>query len=606
MSVSGIAALVKQNVDILEVIGQVVQLRRAGNRHIGLCPFHQEKTPSFQVDVENQLYYCFGCGSGGDVLSFVMRHQNLSFGDTLKYLAERYHITLPERDDAGGRGWKGTEEGHKEKEQLYDVARVAADYFHRQLRQSGAGRAAGEYIRKRGLPDELVESEKLGFAPPQWDGLVTHLRSLGIDPGLGVKGGLLGQSSGGSGRVYDRFRNRLIFPITDERGRIVAFGGRSLAAGTQDEPKYLNSPETPIYHKGRMLYQLARARSECRQVRQVLLVEGYMDLLSIYASGFYRVVATLGTALTIHQVRLLARTVDEVILAYDGDDAGERAMLKALPLFLQQELAVSCVRFPNGMDPDDFLRANGLEGLQELIANRSDLGAYTLRKILESWDGTTGGKTKVLSTARAALGETRQAVLKAEYARIASERLALSESVIAGELFQGNRTISGNSFSRLREPLHHTLQAQLIEEGVVRVMLKYPEYVDEVRESGAVDYFVESKLKTIAEALLAGSSWSGGKLNAGAVYDSLTGSESQELFTRLLLETGELEDAGTQLKDWLRKLCLREDQIQPAHLHESLRQAEENGDPVQVLEILKQIRNLHSAKKRSKGTADHA
>lgn len=606
MSVSTAAALVKQNVDILDVIGQAVPLRRAGNRHIGLCPFHQEKTPSFQVDVENQLYYCFGCGAGGDVLSFVMRHQNLSFGDALKYLADRYHIVLPERDEPGRGRSEANDANRKEKELLYEVTRVAADYFHRQLLQSTAGREAREYARRRGLSDELIEREKLGFAPPKWDGLLAQLRSLGIGPELGVKAGLLGQSAGGAGRTYDRFRNRLIFPIADEKGSVVAFGGRCLSTDTQDEPKYLNSPETPIYHKGRMLYQLARARSECRQVRQVVLVEGYMDLLSFHACGFFRVVATLGTALTIHQVRLLVRAVDEVVLAYDGDDAGERAMMKALPLFLQQELPVSCVRFPDGMDPDDFLKARGLEGFDELIDARTDLGVYALRKTLESYDGTTGGKSKVLSTARSILGETRQAVMKAEYVRIASERLSLPEKVVDTELFHGGRGEGRTWNPDYRASLRHAPQARLIEEGVVRMMLKYPGYIEEVRDSGAVDFFDEPKLKTIAETLFVAPGSAEGIPNPGAAYDLLPSFELQELFTRLLLDSSELWDAGTQLKDWLQKLCLRKDQFRPMHLQESLRQAEKEGDAARVHEILEQIRNLHSAKKRSKHSADNA
>ena len=198
---------------------------------------------------------------------------------------------------------------------------------------------------RRGLPSKVVESQRLGYAPPRWDGLFEYLKNHGIDPELAAKAGLL-SSKPDSSKFFDRFRNRLIFPIADERGRIVAFGGRSLSEKEQNEPKYLNSPETPLYHKGRMLYQYGPAREACRQIRQVLLVEGYMDLLAFHARNFFRVTATLGTALTSIQVRLLARISDEVVLAYDGDEAGERAMLRSLPLFLPEELPVSCIWFP--------------------------------------------------------------------------------------------------------------------------------------------------------------------------------------------------------------------------------------------------------------------
>ena len=352
MTGSGIATLVKQAVDIVEVIGRAVHLRRSGNRHVGLCPFHQEKTPSFQVDADNQLYYCFGCGTGGDVLSFVMKHQNLTFTDAVKYLSDRYNIPLPQKDHAVRDDLLLASQ--EERKRILAAIECCGGLLLPPASCRPEGRAAREYIAERGLPEEVVESQKLGYAPARGDGLFEHLKKSGIEPALAVKAGLLGQSSNDSSKFFDRFRNRLIFPIRDERDVIVAFGGRILSQDEQNEPKYLNSPETPVYHKGRMLYQYAVARQACRKVRQALLVEGYMDLLAFHAKGFYRVAATLGTALTSQQVRLLSRMCDEVVLAYDGDDAGERAMLRALPLFLAEELSVSCIRFPEGLDPGRF------------------------------------------------------------------------------------------------------------------------------------------------------------------------------------------------------------------------------------------------------------
>ncbi len=250
----------------------------------------------------------------------------------------------------------------------------AADFFYARLHFAPEGRAAREYIDKRGLPAEVVESQRLGYAPQRWDGLFEHLKKNGIEPSLAAKAGLLSQSSSDSSKFFDRFRNRLIFPIRDEHDIIVAFGGRILSQDEQNEPKYLNSPETPVYHKGKMLYQYSSARQACRQERQALLVEGYMDLLAFHAKGFYRVAATLGTALTSQQVRLLSRMCDEVVLAYDGDDAGQKAMLRALPLFLEEELSVSFIRFPDRLDPDDFLKKFGMAEFQNLLGQRGSLG----------------------------------------------------------------------------------------------------------------------------------------------------------------------------------------------------------------------------------------
>ncbi|MEM5787272.1 MAG: DNA primase, partial [Syntrophobacteraceae bacterium] len=403
---SGIATLVKQAVDIVDVIGRAVPLRRSGNRHIGLCPFHQEKTPSFQVDAENQLYYCFGCGTGGDVLSFVMKHQNLTFGDTIKYLSERYNIPLP--NESSGDDSALLLENRREREKLYAAIECAADFFQRELRMSAEGRVAREYIVKRELPPEVVDSQRIGYAPARWDGLLKHLGKSGFEPDLGVAAGLLSKSGSDSTKYYDRFRNRLIFPIADERGRIIAFGGRILSAGEQNEPKYLNSPESAVYHKGRMLYQYGTAREACRQVRQVVLVEGYMDLLAFHARDFHRVAATLGTALTSQQVRLLSRIADEVVLAYDGDDAGERAMLRALPLFLQEEVSISCIRFPSGMDPDDFLKEHGISGFERLLERREELGAYAIGKAVEQWDGSAAGRTTIFAGLQAIFQTVRQ------------------------------------------------------------------------------------------------------------------------------------------------------------------------------------------------------
>jgi DNA primase len=591
---SDLAALVKQAVEIVEVVGQVVPLRRAGSRHVGLCPFHREKTPSFYVDSNNQMYHCFGCGSGGDVLSFVMKHQNLSFVDAIQYLADRYHINLPQRDSFRPESARLSEASKSEQDQLYTLMESATDYFARQLKLSEIGKAARDYVRKRALPPDLVETERLGYALPQWDGLLSHLRSCRIDPGLGVKAGLLATSSRDQGRFYDRFRNRLMFPITDERKRVVAFGGRILSGGTQDEPKYLNSPESPVFHKGRMLYQIARAGEACRQVRQVVLVEGYMDLLAFHAHGFYRVVATLGTALTQHQVRLLSRRVDEVVLAYDGDDAGERAMLRALPLLLQEELAASCIRFPEQMDPDDFLRVKGLAAFEKLVQRREDLGVYAIRKVLQGWDGTITGKAKILAELQPIYRSVRQPVLESEYLRLIADRLAISETDIQRHFRHEAHRPPGRSQTAVPPPAPMRLaQTHSLEENILRMMIQHPEMVEDVKESGAIECFQETGLRSIAEVVIRGFSTADGPFRPGAVYEQLPDSELKDCFTKLLLDPYDLKDARLQLQDWLDALRRRGHKRRRLDLREALRQAEQSGDQVQIRKLLSEIQGLN-------------
>jgi DNA primase len=601
---SDLATLVKQAVDIVEVVGQVVPLRRAGSRHVGLCPFHQEKTPSFYVDSSSQMYHCFGCGAGGDVLSFVMKHQNLSFVDAIQYLADRYHINLPKRDALHPESARLGEAFKSEQEQLFKVMELTTEFFSRQLHLPETGKPARDYLHQRALPPGVVETERLGYALSQWDGLLRHFQGCKIDPDLGVKAGLLARSSRDQDRFYDRFRNRVIFPIRDERSRVVAFGGRILAGAAQDEPKYLNSPESPVFHKGRMLYQFARAREACRQVRQVVLVEGYMDLLAFHAQEFYRVVATLGTALTPHQVRLLSRHVDEVVLAYDGDEAGERAMLRALPLFLQEELAVSCIRFPERMDPDDFLRTKGLPAFEDLVQRREDLGAYAIRKALENWDGTMTGKTKVLAELQPICQGTRQPVLKAEYLRLIADRLSVSEAVIERQLQHEARHLSRPSTApRPLAPLRLS-QSYSLEENILRMMIQDPGMIGKVKESGAIDCFQETGLKSIAQIVIQTAHPPEEEFRPSVVHDRLAESELKECFTRLLLDPFDLSDAPLQLQDWLDALLMRGRKQRSLDLREALRQAEQSGDQVQIRVLLAEIQGLNVSHKRPADTRD--
>ena len=579
------ASLVKDAADIVDVVGQVVKLRRVGNRYLGLCPFHQEKTPSFQVDSQNQLFYCFGCGTGGDVLSFVMKAQNLSFGEALEFLADRYHIRLPSKDPQQQSG-----EHKKELSGHYQALAVAADFFQGQLQHGKAAEVARRYIEQRGLPAHVVEEQRLGYAPNQWDGLLNHLRKAGIDQRVGIETGLLIASS--SDRVYDRFRQRLMFPIADDRGRVVAFGGRSLDGA---EPKYLNSPETPLYHKGRMLYNVARARDACRQVRQVVLVEGYLDLLAFHARGFYRVAATLGTALTAQQVRLLKRFADEVVLLYDGDEAGQKAMFRAAPLFLDEGLAVTCPRLPAGMDPDDFLKDQGLTGFEQLLEQREDLGKVAIGDVLSAWDGTTAGKVSMIERLQPLFDAARQPVVRAEYLRVVAERLDLAEAVVQSQL-QHKRRQPGDrglphvgGVSAAADGPH----PQAIEENILRVVVQYPCLIQKLKDSGAIEHFREGGLRAVAEALSRLDPDHDQKL--AGLYDQLADSEVRAIVTRLVMQEdhyGDLEAACLHFEDRLGALKQRQVRQCRQELLQSIRRAEQEGDSHKVKELLQQFQDI--------------
>jgi DNA primase len=571
----------------------VVALRRVGNRYLGRCPFHQEKTPSFQLDAENQLFYCFGCGAGGDVLSFVMKHQGLSFGEAVQALAERYHVALPQAQRAA------RAHGSKEDRQaLFQVVDLAGRFFSAQLSHSKNGEAARRYLEKRGIPQRVVDEQQLGYAPDRWDGLLQHLKENGVTARMGVQAGLLAVSAGE--RVYDRFRHRVIFPIHDDAGRLVAFGGRSLD-GT--EPKYLNSPETALYHKGRLLYNAGKAREACRQTRQVVLVEGYLDLLAFHAAGFYGVVATLGTALTPQQVRLLARFVDEVVLVYDADDAGERAMVKALPLFLQERLRATCIRLPSGMDPDDFLRTRGFEPFAGLLEGREDLGRYTIGRTLAHWDGTAAGKIKVIEELQPIFATIHDPVAVAEYLRPVAERLALTEGVIQQQL-RHRKVPEGSAAEPAKGVAVATvrdLQAHSLEESIVRLMLQHPALVADVRSAGALEAFQEEKLKAIATLLVRCVQGGVQGFDLHQVLDALGDVELQQLLSRLVLQVRpdeDLEAGRLQLADRLQALTRRQQRLCRLTLLEEIRKAEDSGDAARVRQLLAEMKRLCSAKDR--------
>lgn len=343
--------------DIVDVISERIQVKRAGRNYRALCPFHQEKTPSFNINPERQIYHCFGCGAGGNVITFLMEHDKIGFLDAVRELADRAGIRLPAR---GGPGEGATDDP------VYAANAMALDYFRRSLRSDG-GRAARDFVHDRGLSDEVVDTFALGYAPAGWDGLLRAGGEAGFASSALEEAGLVVARDGGG--HYDRFRDRFMFPLLASGGRAVGFGGRSLG---DQEPKYLNSPETRVYHKGRFLYGLAEARTAMRLAREVILVEGYMDLLTLHEAGFRNVVASAGTALTPEQAKVLARYADKVFVAYDGDAAGIAAAVRASEALVCLGLKVRVASFPEGSDPDSFLREAGPEALRERLSGALD------------------------------------------------------------------------------------------------------------------------------------------------------------------------------------------------------------------------------------------
>lgn len=357
---------VRQRADVVEIVGRYVGLKKSGNGFMGLCPFHTEKTPSFHVHADKQVFYCFGCHEGGDVFGFLMRHDQLSFPEAVRALAQQVGVEIPESGDEGSR-----------LAPLYRANEHALEFFRASLRGS-AGREARAYLERRGVPSDLVERFQIGFAPPGWEALVGHLARTRQPIRAALEAGLIGERRNGEGH-YDRFRERIVFPIVEPGGRVTGFGARSLGS---DEPKYLNSPDSPIYHKGRVLFGLSLATDAMRQSGRAVLVEGYFDLIALHRAGIAEGVAPCGTALTPEHARRLRRYTREVVLLFDGDEAGQRAAERALPVLATEGLRVLGAFLPPGADPDSLIADGGEAALRACVDSARPLLDYMIERRL--------------------------------------------------------------------------------------------------------------------------------------------------------------------------------------------------------------------------------
>ena len=409
---------IRSQADIVDVVSDYVTLRKAGKNYKGLCPFHDEKTPSFSVNPERQIYHCFGCGKGGNVFSFLMEHENVTFVEAVRHIARRLNITIPDT-------YREREAG-SEAESLAQATRFAARFFHERLLNAGRDSIVRRYTERRGLTEKTVKSFGLGYAPDSWNDLLNAARKQGIDAALLVKAGL---AKTGEQRTYDAFRKRLIFPIQAPSGRVVGFGGRALS--DEDQPKYLNSSESPIYRKSQVLYGLYQARDALRQRGRVLVVEGYMDLLGLYEQGVLGAVALCGTALTREQARLLARYGQQAFLVYDSDQAGVRATWRAIEPLVESGLWTRIVRLPEDYDPDSYVREHGPDGFMKLVDSADSIADFMGHHA--NLQGS-GDREEVFRTLTGLIRKTVNLVHRETYREEAERRFPALQGLLASEL----------------------------------------------------------------------------------------------------------------------------------------------------------------------------
>jgi len=411
---------IKNANDIVSVISEYVALKKKGKNYWGCCPFHNEKTPSFSVTPEKGFYYCFGCGASGNVFNFLINHEHYTFMEAVEKLANRANIALPVME-------LSDEERYREsqKQEMYKVNEMAATFFHNCLMQTGMGKEGLSYLRNRGLSMDTINKFRLGFAPDNWDKLYKAFIERGVTEKVLLQLGLCRESNG---KVYDYFRNRVMFPICDGKGRVVAFGGRVLDDST---PKYLNSPETEIFNKRRLLFGFDKAYRAIREKKQAILVEGYMDVISAHNRGISNVVASLGTAYTKEHGQLLMRQTEEIVLAYDMDGAGQKAARRAIELLQNTDFKVRIVAMPDGKDPDDYVRNHGPSEFLKLVDTAMRPFDFLLNHALLTHDRSDlNGKLAILEEVFPYIGNTNSQVQREDYLRSLALPLWLDNSTI--------------------------------------------------------------------------------------------------------------------------------------------------------------------------------
>ena len=412
--------------DIVDLIGSYFPLKRAGTSFRAVCPFHQEKTPSFHVNPARQSFHCFGCGAGGGVLRFVMDYEHVDFPSAVRRLAQRAGI--PILDDAAS-----AEDGQKQgqRQRLLAIHAEAAAWFHKALVKSPAGAQAREYLKSRGITSEVAKSWQLGYAPDSWDALLEHLRGCRFSDGEIMLSGLASSKEDRAGdRIYSRFRHRVMFPIRNDYGEVIAFSGRTLESDPK-AAKYVNSPETALFTKGKVLYGLDKSKRDLIEKNTAIVCEGQLDLISAYEAGIRHVIAPQGTAFTSDQARLLRRYVETVLLCFDSDTAGKKATSSSLPSLLSQGLSVKVVVLPAGEDPDSLIRRNGAAAFLALVEKAADYFDHSLEEAVLSGElNTPAGKSKLVRHIAPPLALVQDAVLREAILGRISSRLSLPHAVI--------------------------------------------------------------------------------------------------------------------------------------------------------------------------------
>lgn len=573
--------------DLVQLVAEYVHLEKRGRHFVGLCPFHQEKTPSFTVTPEKQLFYCFGCGVGGNAFKFVMLKENVSFPEAVRRLAARAGVRMPAvaKQETG------------EMDRVRQAHALAAKFFQDILKNHPVAEEARRYLAARGISREMQERFQLGYAPPHWDALINYLKEQGYAPDELVAWGLAVRGEKG---VYDRFRNRIIFPIADVQGRVIGFGGRVLDDAL---PKYLNSPETVLFNKGNVLYGIHLAREGIRERGYAVLVEGYADVITAHRYGVTNAVAPLGTALTKQQGQLLLRYTMDVVIAFDADAAGVAASIRGLDLLQEIGCRVRVVTVPEGKDPDEFLRREGIEAWEALVARAVPLLEYKLEKFLSGRRCSTAAeKLAALRYVLPNLRVMRNAVEREEGIRTVERMLSLSWETILGELkkFEANAEEKRLNPDKIANKRHNIVikgRPEQLEAGLLRLLLEDAGLIPQVRAELGETFFKHSGYQRIFDTILR----MGDRFSGPATLANYLEEEEQNILCALLADELAPGDRKRMAEDYIAALKRAQRRDRRQKLLADLAAADRAGDSLRVAELLQEIQRLDAGTVGTKG-----
>jgi len=589
---------IKNACDIVDIVSEVVSLRRAGRNLLGLCPFHAEKTPSFTVSPDKQIFHCFGCGAGGNVFTFLMKQGGFSFPEAARALARRYGINLPTRDLSPSEKKKLTE-----RETILTLIGEAMAFYRERLLSGKEGQQAMGYLLKRGMTRKTIDDYKLGFAPDGWDHLARHLHSRKRSPVMAAQAGLIVPRKKGEGH-YDRFRNRIVFPIFNAQNQPIGFGGRVMDEAL---PKYLNSPETTVYNKSRSLYGLNTARMKCRETGTVYVVEGYFDLLSMHQVGITNTVATLGTSLTADHVRILRGFVGEggkAVLVYDSDQAGIKAAQRSVAVFQKGDLAARILVLPEGHDPDSFIMEQGPDDFLKAASGAMAMFSFMTESAVDRYGLSVEGKVRIVNELRPAIAAIVDPVARSLRIKHLAERIEVEESIILDKIRRWKPaparpawTNAGGEPDRVRKPPPVRGETYQLEQRLVAMMLQFPEMLADIRRKRLTDHFTDPVLTEIGKEIIEHFNQSGNDI-AGLI-SRWEDPEKRAVVTRLSIKD----------EHWGRQGCMAlirqfENSIRRRDkaLLKRIEAAEKSGDDALLAELLRE--KQHQARRTTERQSD--